>query len=94
MKRKIKALEIYELSPRNGRCSFYGKAKVIIADDGNRYLQSYDTIMGYIDKEGKHHKTSDYRSLTTDTHIKSFFGDGKAFRALPLEKTPEIWVSL
>lgn len=96
MKKKEKVAEvtaIYELVPKNGRASFNRKAKVIMAG-GNRYLKSYDTVMGYIDKEGKHHKTSDYRSGTTNVHIKTFFGDSKAFYALPLEECPKFLVSL
>lgn len=90
----IIASEVYDLIPTNGRKSFNGKAKVIVA--GNyKYLKSYDTIIGYKDRNGKAHRLSDYRSNTTDCHIKAFFGDGKAFRALPLEtRNYEICVSL
>ena len=85
--------EIYELTPRNGRKSFYGKAKVIV--NGNRrYLRSYDTIMGCIDGDGKPHRYSDYHSATTGAHIRSFFPDPKGFWELPLEKQPKIMVAL
>ena len=36
-------MKIYELTPTNGRKSFYGKAKVIIEDNGTETLYSYDT---------------------------------------------------
>ena len=85
--------EIYELVPRSGRKSFCGKAKVIVVGN-RRYLRSYDTIMGCIDEDGKAHRYSDYHSATTATHIRSFFPDPKGFWGLPLEKQPEIAVTL
>lgn len=36
-------MKMYELSPGNGRKSFYGKAKVLIESDGSETLFSYDT---------------------------------------------------
>ena len=82
--------EIYELTPTNGRKSFYGKAKVIVS--GNRhYLRSYDTIIGCIDyKTGKVHRYSNYHSNTTGCHVRAFFPDPEAFWKLPLEKQPDI----
>ena len=85
--------EIYELEPRNGRKSFYGKAKVVIVGN-RRYLRSYDTIMGCIDENGKAHRYSDYHSNTTGAHIRSFFPDPQGFWKLPLEKQPQITVTL
>lgn len=85
--------EIYELTPTNGRKSFYGKAKVIIVKN-RRYLRSYDTIMGCIDENGKAHRYSDYHSNTTGCHVKSFFGDSTDFWKLPLEKTPTLTITL
>ena len=35
-------MKMYELMPDNGRKSFYGKAKVIVDDNGNETLYSYD----------------------------------------------------
>ena len=85
--------EIYELTPTNGRASFYGKAKVIVIGE-RRYLRSYDTIMGCIDENGKAHRYSDYHSNTTGCHVKAFFPDAKEFWKLPLEKQPKITVTL
>lgn len=35
-------MKIYDLIPKDGRKSFYGKAKVYIADDGTATLYSYN----------------------------------------------------
>ena len=88
-----KKTEIYELIPKNGRKSFYGKAKVIVVGN-RRYLRSYDTIMGCIDENGNAHRYSNYRSNTTGSHVKSFFPDSAAFWKLPIEKQPKIIVTL
>lgn len=88
-----KKTEIYELTPTNGRKSFNRKAKVIIIGN-RRYLRSYDTIIGCIDENGKAHRYSDHRSKTTGVHVKSFFPDYAAFWKLPLEKQPDITVTL
>ena len=45
-------MKIYELIPTNGRKSFYGKAKVIECE-GENFLQSYNTIVCKVDKNGK-----------------------------------------
>ena len=89
-----KETEIYEVVPRNGRRSFYGKAKVIVIGKIH-YLRSYDTIMGCIDYgTGKVHRYSDYHSNTTGAHVRSFFPDPEGFWKLPLEKKPKITVNL
>ena len=64
-------MKIYELIPTNGRKSFYGKAKVI-EHNGEKFLQSYNTIVCKIDKNGKFVKMWDGYSTTTMTHINSF----------------------
>lgn len=44
----------YELTPVDGRKSFYGKAVVIVEDNGTEtLLQSYDTTVCKIDKSGE-----------------------------------------
>lgn len=83
--------EVYELTPTDGRKSFYGKAKAIVKG-GWKYLRSYDTIMGGIDPKGKEHRYSDHKSKTTCRHVKSFFTDG--FWKLPVEKSPKITVTI
>ena len=90
----MKKTVIYDLVPRNGRKSFYGKAKVIVI--GNRhYLRSYDTIMGCIEfGTGKVHRYSNYHSTTTGAHVKSFFPNADAFWKTPIEKNPFLTVTL
>lgn len=85
--------EMYELTPTNGRKSFYGKAKVVVKN-GWRYLRSYETIMGGIDPNGTMHRYSDYHTMTTGSHVKSFFDDVKSFWKLPVEPTPELTIQL
>lgn len=62
-------IKIFELTPTNGRKSFYGKAKVIESENKVE-LQSYDTIVAQI-IDGVFTVNGKY-SLTTNTHIKSF----------------------
>lgn len=70
-------MNIYELIPTNGQKSFYGKAKVIIADDGTETLYSYDTpIIKRLDN-GKLIKLYDGWTRTTGKHIKAFCGLNK-----------------
>lgn len=62
--------KIFDLPCLDNRKSFYGKAKVI--EEGNRiFLQSYNTIVGYI-SEGKFHRTWNGYSATTVRHVSSF----------------------
>lgn len=73
-------MEMYELIPDNGRKSFYGKAKVVIDDNGNEILYSYDTPIIKRDINGKLTKLWSGWSNTTGIHIKSFCGlDKKAY---------------
>lgn len=46
-------MKIYELCPVDNRKSFYGKAKVIEKDNGEKVLQSYNTEVCKITKSGK-----------------------------------------
>lgn len=64
-------MKIYELMPTNGRKSFYGKAKVI-EYEGENFLQSYNTIVCKVDKNGKFVKMWDGYSATTMFHINDF----------------------
>ena len=73
-------MKMYELIPDNGRKSFYGKAKVVIDDNGNETLYSYDTPIIKRDVNGKLTKLWSEWSNTTGTHIKAFCGlDKKAY---------------
>ena len=64
--------------------SFYGKAKVI-EKDGETLLQSYDTIVCKIDKNGEFVRMWDGYSAMTMRHVNSFLqlvgiaGGGKAW---------------
>lgn len=65
-------MTIYDLTARyNSRRSFYGKAKVIVLDDGTIQLLSYDTIVGEI-RDGKYYQLWDGKSQTTTRHINEF----------------------
>jgi hypothetical protein len=80
---------IYELTPTNGRKSFYGKALVYYYSDYSQTLVSYHTEVIHRGKDGKLYRMCDPSlfSLTTSTHIKSFCGLNKAEASkLPLWK--------
>ena len=73
-------MKMYELIPDNGRKSFCGKAKVIIDDNGNETLYSYDTPIIKRDVNGKLTKLWSGWSNTTGIHIKAFCGlDKKSY---------------
>lgn len=77
-------MTIYELTPTNNQASFYGKAKVVIDDDGTETLLSYDTPIIERTADGKLNRLwfSDW-TATTGRHIKSFCGlNKKQFMAL------------
>lgn len=79
-------MEIYEISPTDGRASFYGKCRVWNIH-GKKYLQSYETFVMFRDENGNFHRTYGGFSATTGRHIKAFSGmNKKAFLSLPLEK--------
>lgn len=65
----------YELTPTNGRKSFYGKALVEVDDNGVETLFSYLTPIIKRFPNGTLKRLYDEEpSLTTATHIKSFCG--------------------
>ena len=65
-------MTIFDLTARyDSRKSFYGKAKVLIFDNGTIQLQSYDTIVGEI-RDGKYYQLWDGKSQTTTRHINEF----------------------
>ncbi len=70
-------MKMYELIPNNGRKSFYGKAKVVVDDNGNETLYSYNTPIIKKDTSGNLTKLWDGWSNTTGTHIKAFCGLNK-----------------
>ena len=63
---------MFELSPSDGRKSFYGKAKVLMDDDDEYTLFSYDTPVARIRKGVYEDLDYDHHSPTTNRHVKSF----------------------
>ena len=68
----------YELTPTNGRKSFYGKAVVKVADDGTETLYSYDTPIIKRTPAGELVKLWEDWTATTGRHIKAFCGLNKS----------------
>ena len=68
--------EVYELAPTNGRKSFYGKAKVLMLNDGSEVLESYNINIIQRRKDGILIRLCDTEklSMTTCTHVKTFCG--------------------
>jgi hypothetical protein len=65
-------MKILELSPLHStRQSFYGKAKVLLHDNGTIQLQSYNTIVCEI-VNNTFNMLWDGKSNTTSRHIKEF----------------------
>lgn len=78
----------YELTPTDGRKSFYGKAVVEIDSNGNETLYSYNTPIIKRFASGELVRMWGEWSVTTGRHIKAFCGLSKAeFTALPTEHT-------
>lgn len=68
----------YELTPTNGRKSFYGKAVVIVEEDGTETLYSYNTPIIKRTATGELVKLWDGWTATTGNHINAFCGLNKA----------------
>jgi hypothetical protein len=64
---------IYNLPCYDSRKDFHGKAKVIISENGTKFLQSYNTIVARLDSNGTFTKLWSGYSATTMRHINSFF---------------------
>lgn len=80
-------MKMYELIPTNGRKSFYGKAKVMVDDDGTETLISYNTPI-IKRKNGKLTRLYSGWTATTGNHIRSFCGLNKSeFLSLPKGET-------
>lgn len=71
-------MKMYELTPSDGRKSFYGKARVLIDDDGSETLYSYNTPIIKRLVSGELVKLWDGWSMTTGRHISAFCGINKA----------------
>lgn len=77
-------MKTYELTPNDRHKSFYGKAKVVIDDDGNKTLYSYGTRIITETAAGEYIKHWDDWSATTGRHIAAFCGlNKKTYTALP-----------
>lgn len=73
----------YELTPIDGRKSFYGKAFVIVDDDNTETLYSYGTKIITRTNKGDFVRHWGGWSQTTGRHIKAFCGlDKKSFMNL------------
>lgn len=68
----------YELKPTDGRKSFYGKAVVVVEDNGTETLYSYGTPIVKRLVSGELVKMWDGWTATTGRHIKAFCGLSKA----------------
>lgn len=80
-------MRIFELKPTDGRKSFYGKADIMLMDNGDKILLSYNTPIIRETPDGKMVKLWDGWTVTTGRHIKAFCGLDKAgYMALPLEE--------
>lgn len=69
-----KVIRTYELTPVDGRKSFYKKAIVRVYDDGTEVLRSYATDVLSRDANGVHHRHWDDWSATTGRHLASYAG--------------------
>lgn len=68
----------YELKPTDGCKSFYGKAVVMVEDNGTETLYSYNTPIIKRLVSGELVKIWDGWTATTGRHIKAFYGLNKA----------------
>lgn len=64
-------MKTFELTPINGRKSFYGKARVI-EENGISKLLSYDTFVAEFNHAENKMKVNGKYSNTTNTHINAF----------------------
>lgn len=79
-------MKIYELTPTDGRKSFYGKALVQVEENGTETLYSYETAIIKRFPGGGLEKLWDGWSVTTGRHIKAFCGlSKKEYEELPTE---------
>lgn len=68
----------YELRPVDGKKSFYGKAFVVVENDGSETLYSYDTPIIKRTASGELVRLWNDWSATTGRHIQAFCGLNKA----------------
>jgi len=70
-------MKTYELTPTDGRKSFYGKATVQLDDNGTETLYSYNTAIIKRLASGELVKLWNGWTATTGRHIKAFCGLSK-----------------
>ena len=81
----INAERVFDLPCFDNRKSFYGKAKVIEKDNGEKVLQSYNTEVCKIGSNGEFVRLWGGYSVTTMRHVNSFLsffgisGGGKSW---------------
>ena len=81
----------YYLTPVDNRKSFYGKAYVIVSNDGTETLYSYDTEICKKAIDGAITRIWPGWSATTGRHIKAFCGMNKrSFASCLLHSGPNI----
>ena len=66
----------YELTPKDGHKSFYGKA-IVVVENGTETLYSYGTPVIRKNENGSFERLWFGWSATTGRHIKSFCGMNK-----------------
>lgn len=89
----MKFKDIYE--PPCDRKDWYGKCTVYVAENGEKALRSYRTLVMTQDSEGVLHRHWDGWSATTARHVWKAFGvDTKAWRRMEVERLPRKWRSL
>lgn len=71
-------MRCYNLIPKDSHKSFYGKARVIVDDDGTETLVSYWTPVLRKMPDGSLRRLWGGWSATTGRHIKAFAGINKA----------------
>lgn len=74
----VKLIDKYELTPNDGKKSFYGKAMVEVDCYGAEVLRSYGTAVIRREPDGKLIPLWEGWSATTGRHIKAFCGLNKA----------------
>ena len=62
---------VYDLTPTDGRKSFYGKARIVVKN-GKKTLISYDTPVCCINRRGTFKRYWDEYSATTMRHVNAF----------------------
>lgn len=80
-------MKMYNLVPTDSHKSFYGKARVIVDDDGTETLISYSTAVMRKNPDGSLARLWWGWSATTGRHIKAFCGINKsAYCAMPVTR--------